>query len=139
MNIKGVVKLSFPIINDKCGNISFIENSIQIPYNIKRVYYLYDVPANSKRGGHAHRTTQQTIIAVSGSFDVHLDNGIDKKTVHLNRPYEGLLLPNMIWREIDNFSSGSTCLVLASEFYDKNEYIRDYSKFIEMTPRHEID
>ena len=134
MNIERIIKLAFPIINDKRGNISFVENSKHIPYDIKRVYYLYDVPTNSQRGGHAHRTTQQTIIAVSGSFDVHLDNGIDKKTVHLNRPYEGLLLPNMIWREIDNFSSGSTCLVLASEFYDKNDYIRDYSKFIEMAP-----
>ena len=130
MNIEEVTKLAFPIINDKRGNISFVENSIHIPYDIKRVYYLYDIPANSKRGGHAHLNTQQTIIAVSGSFDVHLDNGLEKTTIHLNRSYEGLLLPIMIWREIDNFSSGSTCLVLASEFFDESDYFRDYNTFL---------
>jgi len=97
------------------------------------------VPANSKRGGHAHLSTQQTIIAVSGSFDVHLDNGSEKITINLNRPYEGILLSNMIWREIDNFSSGSTCLVLASEIYDEKEYVREYSKFKKMTPQHGIN
>ena len=134
--MKGIIKLKFPRIKDSRGNISFIENSIHVPYDIKRVYYLYDIPANSKRGGHAHRTTQQTIIAVSGSFDVHIDNGKEKLTIHLNRPYEGLLLPNMIWREIDNFSSGSNCLVIASELYDEKEYIRDYSNFKKMTSSH---
>ena len=139
MNIKDVIKLQFPKIKDNRGNISFVENGIHIPYDIKRVYYLYDIPANSKRGGHAHLNTQQTIIAVSGSFDVHLDNGLEKTTIHLNRPYEGLLVPIMIWREIDNFSSRSTCLVLASEFFDEKEYIRDYSEFKELTSSHEID
>ena len=139
MNIEGVVKLQFPEIKDNRGNISFVEKGIHIPYDIKRVFYLYDIPANSKRGGHAHLNTQQTIIAVSGSFDVHLDNGLEKATIHLNHPCEGLLLPIMIWREIDNFSSGSTCLVLASEFFDEKEYIRDYSKFKALTSSHEID
>ena len=139
MNIKGVVKLQFPEIKDNRGNISFVENGIHIPYDIKRVFYLYDIPTNSKRGGHAHLNTQQTIIAVSGSFDVHLDNGLEKATIHLNHACEGLLLPIMIWREIDNFSSGSTCLVLASEFFDEKEYIRDYSKFKALISSHEID
>ncbi len=137
--MRGVVKLQFPEIKDNRGNISFVENGIHIPYDIKRVFYLYDIPTNSKRGGHAHLNTQQTIIAVSGSFDVHLDNGLEKTTIHLNRSCEGLLLPIMIWREIDNFSSGSTCLVLASEFFDEKEYIRDYSKFKALISSHEID
>jgi len=129
--MNGVQKIEFPRINEPRGNLSVIENSIHIPYDIKRIYYLYDVPGGSHRGGHAHTELLQTIIALSGSFDIHLDNGFEQETIHLNRPYEGLLLPTMVWRTIDNFSSGSVCLVLASDFYKSEEYIYDYDEFIQ--------
>ncbi len=111
------------------GNLTVIENMFTIPFNIKRVYYLYDIPGGGERGGHAHKKLKQLIIAVSGSFDVVLDDGKTRRTVTLNRPYYGLLLIPGIWRELNNFSSGSVCLVLASEFYDESDYIRDYSSF----------
>ncbi len=128
--ISGVEKLVFPKIHEARGNLSFIENSVHIPYDIKRVYYLYDVPSGSERGGHAHKELLQTIIALAGSFDIHLDNGYQKETIQLNRPNEGLLLPTMVWRTIDNFSSGSVCMVLASDFYNEAEYIQDYDEFV---------
>ena len=117
-------------ISDPRGNLTFIEGGQHIPCDIKRVYYLYDVPGGAERGGHAHRRLQQLIIAMSGSFDVVLDDGIDKKTFHLNRSYYGLYVCPMIWRELVNFSSGSVCTVLASEHYAEDDYYRDYPKFL---------
>ena len=111
------------------GNISVIENNTTVPFDVKRVYYLYDVPGGESRAGHAHKKLQQLIVAASGSFDVTLDDGVLKRTFTLNRPYHGLLIVPGIWREIDNFSSGSVCLVLASTLYDETDYIRDYKEF----------
>ena len=113
------------------GNLSVIENGKTIPFSVKRVYYLYDVPGGESRGGHAHKQLKQFIVAVSGSFDVKLDDGFQKRTYTINRPYEGLLVVPGIWRELDNFSSGSVCLVLASTEYSAEDYIREYDKFIE--------
>jgi len=127
--------IELPKITDNRGNLTFIEGNKHIPFEIKRVYYLYDVPGGEKRGGHAHKHLQQLIIAASGSFDVILDDGFERKRYHLNRSYYGLYIPPMIWRELDNFSSGSVCLVLASEYYDENDYIRDYETFKKMVHR----
>ncbi len=112
------------------GNISVIENSKTIPFDVKRVYYLYDVPGGESRGGHAHKELQQLIIAVSGSFNITLDDGTVKRTFQLNHPYQGLLVVPGIWRELDDFSSGSVCLVLASHLFETEDYIRDYDEFI---------
>lgn len=125
--------IDFPIVHEPRGNLSFIESGRHIPFAIQRVYYLYDVPGGATRGGHAHRTISQVIIALSGSFDVVLDDGKEKRKVSLNRSYHGLFLPNMIWRELENFSSGAVCMVLASEFYDEAEYVRDYGEFQRLT------
>jgi hypothetical protein len=122
-------KVNFPKIVDTRGNITFIEANRHIPFDIRRVYYLYDVPSGEVRGGHAHRTLQQVLISTSGSFDVIVDDGTMRKKFHLNRPNFGLYLPPMIWRELENFSSGSVCLVLASEYFDEDDYIRDYDSF----------
>lgn len=111
------------------GNISVVENGITVPFDVKRVYYLYDVPGGESRAGHAHKELQQLIIAASGSFDITLDDGELKRTFTLNRPYQGLLIVPGIWREIDNFSSGSVCLVLASTCYNEADYIRNYKEF----------
>ena len=119
-----------PRINDPRGNLTFIESSRHIPFAIQRVYYLYDVPGGSARGGHAHKALHQLIIAMSGSFDIHLDDGYSKKIVHMNRSYNGLYVCPMIWREIDNFSSGAVCMVLASDYYDEGDYYRDYNQFV---------
>src|SRR5574344_1165155 len=113
------------------GNITVVENQKEIPFDVKRCYYLYDVPGGETRGGHSHKELRQLIIAASGSFDVRLDDGNVKSTFTLNRPYQGLLVVPGIWRDLDNFSSGSVCLVLASECYDAEDYIRDYNKFLE--------
>jgi hypothetical protein len=117
-------------ITDPRGNLTFVEEQQNIPFSIQRVYYLYDVPAGSSRAGHGHKALQQLIIAIGGSFDIHLDDGSQKVTYHLNRPYIGLYLCPMIWREIDNFSSGSVCLVLASNPYDESDYYRNYQDFL---------
>ncbi len=111
------------------GNITAINNHIEIPFQVKRVYYLYDVPGGEERGAHAHRNLKQLIVAASGSFDLTVDDGSTKRTFQLNRPNVGLLMPSGLWREIDNFSSGSICLVLASEEYDEGDYIRKYTEF----------
>ncbi len=122
--------VDLPKISDPRGNLTFIEGGIHIPFEIKRVYYTYDVPGGSDRGAHAHKKLHQLIIAMSGSFDVVLDDGFDKKRFHLNRSYFGLYVCPMMWRELDNFSSGSVCLVLASELYDPADYYRDYQLFL---------
>ena len=122
--------VNLPIINDPRGNLTFVEAGRHIPFNINRVYYLYDVPGGAERGGHAHKNLHQLVIAMSGSFDIHLDDGREKKTIHMNRSYHGLYICPMIWREIDNFSSGAVCMVLASDFYDESDYYRDYSEFL---------
>ena len=116
--------------SDDKGNITVVENCKTVPFNVKRVYYLYDVPGGGSRGSHAHKELQQLIVAASGSFDVTLDDGNDKRTFTLNRPYQGLLVVPGIWRDLNNFSAGSVCLVLASEKYDENDYIRHYEEFI---------
>lgn len=113
------------------GNISVVENTKTVPFEVKRVYYLYDVPGGESRGGHAHKELRQLIVAASGSFDVTLDDGNVKRTFSLNRPYQGLVVVPGIWRELNNFSSGSVCLVLASLCYDEVDYIREYDEFIE--------
>jgi WxcM-like, C-terminal len=120
-----------PKIEDVRGNLTFIEGNGHVPFDIKRVYYLYDVPGGESRGGHAHKEVEEFIIAANGSFDVILDDGFNKQRYHLNRSYYGLYVPTMIWRELDNFSSGSVCLVVASGLYNEDEYVRDYKYFIE--------
>ena len=122
--------ISLPRIQDPRGNLTFVESRSQVAFDIQRVYYLYDVPGGSSRGGHAHKALHQLIIAMSGSFDVHLDDGTEKQTFHLNRSYVGLSVCPMIWRELDNFSSGSVCMVLASNRYDESDYFRNYDQFI---------
>jgi dTDP-4-dehydrorhamnose 3,5-epimerase-like enzyme len=122
--------IELPKISDPRGNLTFVEGQHHIPFDIRRVYYLYDVPGGAERGGHAHKALHQLIIAMSGSFDIHLDDGESKKTVHMNRSYYGLYVCPMIWREIDNFSSGAVCMVLASNFYDEADYYRDYNAFL---------
>jgi len=122
--------IELPKIHNRAGNITAIENKINVPFDIRRVYYLYDVPGGSDRGGHAHINLQQLIIAVSGAFDVLLDDGINKKIIHLDRPYIGLHIVPGIWRELLNFSSGAICLVLASDVYNEEDYIRNYTDFL---------
>jgi hypothetical protein len=121
--------IHLPKIHNRAGNITPVENQIDVPFDIKRIYYLYDVPGGESRGAHGHLKLEQLIIAASGSFDVKLDDGHNKKTVSLNRPHMGLHVRPMMWREINNFSSGAICLVLASEFYEECDYIRDYEQF----------
>jgi dTDP-4-dehydrorhamnose 3,5-epimerase-like enzyme len=121
--------IQLPRFQDPRGSLTFVESNQQIPFEIRRVYYLYDVPGGSERGGHAHKELQQLIIAMSGSFDVMLDDGNEKKRLHLNRCYKGLYVCPMIWRELNNFSSGSVCMVLASNKYDEQDYYRDYAEF----------
>lgn len=127
--------IELPKISDPRGNLTFIESGRHIPFDIRRVYYLYDVPGGSERGGHAHKALSQLIIAISGSFDIHLDDGFEKKSVHMNRSYQGLFVCPMIWREIDNFSSGAVCMVLASDYYDEFDYYRNYHQFVSDTRR----
>jgi hypothetical protein len=124
---------NLPKISDPRGNLSFIEGGHHIPFDIKRVYYLYDVPGGSDRGSHAHKNLHQFIVAMSGSFDVVLDDGKEKKRFHLNRSYYGLYVCPMMWRELDNFSSGAVCMVLASEHFSEADYIREYQEFLNIT------
>jgi len=121
--------MDFPRVEDARGNLTFIEGTRHVPFEIKRVYYLYDVPGGATRAAHAHKSLHQLLIAMSGSFDVTLDDGHDRRRFHLNRSYFGLYIPPMIWRDIDNFSSGSVCMALASEFFSEDDYYRDYGEF----------
>ena len=123
----GVVEL--PRIQDRRGNLTFVEAGRHVPFDIQRVYYLYDVPGGESRGGHAHRQLEQLVIAASGSFDVIVDDGTHRERFFLNRSYYGLHIPRMVWRELDDFSSGSVCLVVASDPYDEDDYYRDYDEF----------
>lgn len=122
--------LELPVNHSEKGNITAVNNGIEVLFDIKRVYYLYDVPGGEARGGHAHRDLQQLIVAASGSFDLTVDDGKVKRTFQLNRPYQGVLMPAGLWRELNNFSSGSICLVLASIPFSESDYIRDYDNFL---------
>jgi hypothetical protein len=121
--------IEFESIIDPRGHLCVLEGGRQVPFDIKRVYYLYDVPTNSQRGGHAHRRLRQVLIAISGRFDVVLDDGHDRRRFKLSRPDQGLLVPTMTWRELEHFSYNGICLVLASEHYDESDYYRDYDAF----------
>ena len=121
--------IEIPKIENSLGNIAVIENDV-VPFDIKRVYYLYDIPSSSIRGGHSHKKLQQVLIAISGSFDVVLKDGISSTTITLNKPDKGLLIKNNTWRELENFSSGAVCLVLASTNYREEDYIRDFDEFL---------
>ena len=114
-------------------NLTVVEDCNEIPFKIKRTYYLYDIPGGVERGGHSHKALYQLIVAISGAFDVTIDDGVKSLTVTLNRPYEGLLIVPGIWRTLENFSSGSVCAVIASEHYDEDDYIRDYNEFKQLT------
>jgi dTDP-4-dehydrorhamnose 3,5-epimerase-like enzyme len=130
--------VELPKISDPRGNLTFLESSRHVPFDIKRVYYLYDIPGGAERGGHGHKALHQLIIAMSGSFDVVLDDGRNKKRIHLARSYYGLYVCPMMWREVDNFSSGAVCLVLASDFYDEADYFRSYDQFLTAVNKNSI-
>ncbi|MBI4353369.1 MAG: WxcM-like domain-containing protein [Candidatus Omnitrophica bacterium] len=130
MNIHKCRIIQLPKIQNPKGNLTFVEGRNQVPFEIQRVYYLYDVPGGAERGGHAHKELHQLIVAMSGSFDVTLDDGFQKRKHHLNRSYFGLYVPPMIWRQLDNFSSGAVCLVLASLPYDEEDYLRSYTDYL---------
>jgi len=131
MSVEECVLIEFPKIRDHRGNLSFLEGSRHVPFEIKRVYYLYDVPGGESRAGHAHKALSSVIIAVNGSFDVLVDDGVAQKTHRLSKANEGLFLCRGIWRELHNFTSGSVCLVLASEYYDEGDYFREYADFLQ--------
>ena len=122
--------VDLPKILDPRGNLTFVESGHPVPFAIQRVYYLYDVPGGAERGGHAHKVLEQLIIAMSGSFDVVLDDGRERRRFHLNRSYYGLYVCSVIWRELANFSSGSVCMVLASNRYDESDYSRNYDEYL---------
>lgn len=130
MSIRDYRIINLPKISDPRGNLTFVEGDRHIPFEIKRVFYLYDVPTGESRGAHAHKTLEQCLICLSGSFDVALDDGFEKKLVHLNRPWECLYIPPLNWAAEVNFDPGSVCLVLASQEYDESDYYRDYDEFI---------
>jgi hypothetical protein len=121
--------IELPVIHEPRGNLSFVEGSRHIPFDIRRIYYLYDVPSGAERAGHAHRGLLQLFISMSGSFDLVLEDGTEMRTIHLNRSHRGYLIVPWVWRTVNNFSSNSVCLVLASEVYEESDYIRDYGEF----------
>ncbi len=124
--------VELPKIYEIRGSLTFVEGTRHLPFEIRRVYYLYDVPGGAVRAGHAHLALQQCLIAVAGSFDVTLDDAFERRRFTLNRPSQALVIPPMLWRDIDNFSSGSVCLALASDFYDEADYVRDYGRFLRL-------
>ncbi len=128
--LKNCKLIDLPKITDPRGNLSVIEGGVQIPFDIKRVFYLYDVPTGADRGAHAHKALHQFLICLSGSFDVSIDDGFEKETIHLNRPWQGLHIPPMIWAAEINFDPGSVCLVMASDRYDESDYYRNYDDFL---------
>ena len=130
MSILDTRRIDLPKVADSRGNLTFVESERHVPFHIKRVFYLYDVPGGAERAGHALKKCHQFIIAISGSFDVVTQQGGEKNRTNLNRSYYGLYLPPMVWRELDNFSSGSVCLVLASELYDERDYYRNYKDYL---------
>lgn len=130
MNTPSLQVVELPKIHDPRGNLTFIEGGRHVPFDIKRVFYLYDVPGGEARAGHALKTCQQLIIAVMGSFDVILDDGTSRQRMQLNRAYQAVLVPPRVWRELENFSSGAVCLVLASEGYSEDAYFRTYDEFL---------
>lgn len=132
MNIDLCKIIELPKIPDPRGNLTFIEGGRHIPFDIKRVFYLYDVPTGEDRGEHAHKELQQFLICLSGSFDVTLDDGRTKSVIKMNRPWKGLYIPPMIWASEVNFDSGSVCLVLTSDYYNEADYIRDYNEFLDV-------
>lgn len=125
--------IDLPKIQNRSGNITAIENNLDIPFEVKRIFYLYDIPGGESRGAHAHKQCQQFLVAASGSFEVQLDDGIEKKTVMLNQPYKGLYVPPGIWASEINFSSGAICLVMTSDKFEEDDYIRDYQDFLKRT------
>lgn len=133
MAVAGCRMIDLPRITDPRGNLTFIEQTMHVPFEIRRVYYLYDVPGGESRGGHAHKTNEAFIVSASGSFDVVVRDGVEERRFSLNRPYYGLYIPAMTWRELENFSSGSVCLVLASRLYEADDYYRDYEEFLVAT------
>lgn len=126
MNVR---QIQLPKILDRRGNLSFIEEDNHVPFDIKRVFWIYDVPGGEKRGGHAYKLSEEFIVALSGSFDITLDDGKTREVVHLNRSYNGLYVPKMVWRELSNFSTNSVAMILSSTYYDPDDYIRDYNDF----------
>lgn len=130
MGIKDCRIIDLPKITDPRGNLTFIESYKHVPFDIKRIFYIYDVPTAENRGAHSHKTLNQFLICLSGSFDVEIDDGLEKSTVHLNRPWKGLHVPPLIWACEINFDPGSICLVAVSDFYDEFDYIRDYNEFL---------
>lgn len=129
MPVEDCKLIELPKIEDARGNLTFVEADNHVPFDIRRVYYLYDVPGGGARGGHAHKELKQLIVALSGSFDVVIDDASHRCKITLNKPYQGLFVCPLIWRELENFSSGAVCLVLASNFYDESDYYRDYEAF----------
>ena len=131
MSIADCRKIDFPKIHDPRGNLTFVESNRHIPFEIKRVYYLYDIPGGETRAGHAHKELQQVLVAISGSFDVLLDDGKEQTRIRLDRPYWGLYIYPLTWRVLENFSSGSVCLSIVSEFYAESDYFREYEDFLQ--------
>ncbi len=135
LDVSGCFLVSLAAVRDPRGNLTFVESARTVLFEIKRVYYLYDVPAGETRAGHAHRELEQMLVAISGSFDVILDDGRSRETVTLNRPFIGLHVPQLVWREIENFSSAAVCLVFASDYFAESDYIRDYDTFLKIVSR----
>jgi dTDP-4-dehydrorhamnose 3,5-epimerase-like enzyme len=133
MSLRKCKIIKLPRVQDYRGNLTYIESGRHVPFDIKRTYYLYDVPGGASRAAHGHKRLHQLMVAMSGSFDVTLDDGNNVKKFHLNRSYFGLYIPPMMWRDLDNFSSGAVCMVLASDYYDEEEYIRSYNNFKKLT------
>lgn len=136
MSISRCQVVSLPRITDPRGSLTFIEAGRPVPFEIRRTYWIYDVPGGETRGGHAYRKLNECFVALSGSFDVVVDDGSERKTISLNRSYLGLLVPNLIWRRLDNFSTNAVCLILASDHYAPEDYIRDYGKFLSEVREH---